>query len=310
MSGGSGSNVQRWEPLEELRPLLVPLANAGLELGGQPYVQYQGQQVANLNPIQLQSLGDMINFSATSTPDANAARALTLGILQGNYANPWTDVQTAPGSNPYLAENMYLDAMIGKTTGDIADAYKNATAPSTMAQFHKAGAFGGSAMAEQQARQEKTLADSIGAASNQLRFQDFNQRSGLAEQALQRGLTAQMSDIARGNQNWNQQMAMAASMIPQANQNMQMDAWRIQQMGQAGDYLNNYEQQLLNQARAAWDEAQNWPYKQFDVMTNAVMRALGGYGTNVSQSQQNNSPWGPAVGAGLIGAGLLGGKGG
>lgn len=69
-----------------------------------------------------------------------AQQSALTGIVNGQYsvnpsANPWLGQTTTVGSNPYEGQNPQLQSMINQANTNITNAYQNATAPSTAAQF-------------------------------------------------------------------------------------------------------------------------------------------------------------------------------
>src|SRR5512139_129205 len=126
--------------------------------------------------------------------------------------------------------------------------------------------------------------------------------------------TDTMGDIAQNMrfQNYdaerNRQM-QAAQLAPELAQAGRADTQML--MG-LGDIKRAYQQQLIDDAQGKWDEANNWPYSQYDWFANVLRGAgFGTYGTGASSTTQPNpnqsSGLANLIGGGMAGMGLLSG---
>jgi hypothetical protein len=70
-----------------------------------------------------------------------------------------------------------------------------------------------------------------------------------------------------------------------------------------GDIRRGYSQDILNQNYGNWLDAQQYPYKQLDVLGNALRASVGG-GSTITTSGPN--PYQASPAAGMLGGGLLG----
>jgi hypothetical protein len=171
MSGGSKTQTTTQQTVipDEVKPLL-----------SQYLSQAQGlsQQSPN-NQMMRSGAGDMLGQSQNAYGGIDAARQGLLGVTQ-----------QAPGQNPYL------DQTIGKAMGDITRNYQEAVAPSTDANFARAGAFGGSAWQQANERNQRGLGEALGNTANQMRYQDYGDTQARQMQAY--GLLPSVSAAGQG----------------------------------------------------------------------------------------------------------------
>ncbi|WP_354686690.1 hypothetical protein [Cupriavidus necator] len=283
--GGTQVSSTKVELPSYVEPYAQELMQRSGELSRQEIPQYQGQTYAGLNPYQSGAIQGVIDRGMAGSSLTDAAQNATQNIASGGG-------MYQSGQNPYMGENPYLDAMIAKQSGDIANAYATGTGAQTMAQFRNAGAFGGSAMAETQNMQNKTLADSIANASNQARMQNYQQSAQLAEN----GLNRDASNYWQGQAN----QLQAAGMAPQlANQ----DYTDLQAALNAGGMLQGDQQQQLNDAYNRWQNVVNAPYQQLDTLSSGI---TGATGKGISRTMIGNNPYASNTGAGILGGALTG----
>lgn len=76
--------------------------------------------------------------------------------------------------NPYSGQNPYLDQMIGNAQQDVTRAYQESVVPQTLSQFNSAGAYGGTAMQQAMAQDNRGLAEQLGRVSSNLRNADYD----------------------------------------------------------------------------------------------------------------------------------------
>lgn len=119
MSSGSATSTQTTgSPV--LEGILGGFGNAVNSAISQPYQQYQGPRVANLSPLQNQSLG---NYQGLINDPAWNQSANTYSDLQSGSMNP------------------YLQQVRDTTVADATNAYQHATA-GTRSAFNTPGNFG------------------------------------------------------------------------------------------------------------------------------------------------------------------------
>lgn len=283
MSGGGGKNqtvTQTQGPPEFVRPYWE--ANI---MGGQSLMQ---------RPLQLYGGGGPAGFS----PEQLAGQEMMIGrALRGNQLIPGAENEIGRNiGGEYLNSNPYIDANVNRALRGITDQYKTSTMPSTMAQFQRAGAFGGSAHQEALARQEQGLGQALGDTAAQMYGANYAQ-----ERQNQLGAMGMADRYA----NADYQDAMA--------------------LMQVGDARQRQTQAGLDYDRSQFDQAWNYPYQQMNFMQglisgspyqtstgpnpNYVSPAQGAIGGAASGAAMGSyfGPWGTAIGA--IGGGLLGSRG-
>jgi len=305
--GGSGSNVTEWKPLDELRPYHPAIVEQQAALSSRPYTPYEGERFADLNSVQQQGLQYMLDLTANSSPDVNAARNVTMNTLAGNYANPYAMAQTRVAQNEYLPmDNPYLRSAIQSGQSDLADSYLKATAPSRDAMFAMQRDFGGSAHQQRITDDQNQLLKGMQAVEQQYGLPAYMQSTQLAESAIDRGLQAQTGDINRATGAYEAERARQMSAIPQALANYQNELGAAKAMTSVGDVYQQQQQQMLNEAFNEFSRAQAYPQEQLDAMLNSLIRASGGFGTQTATQTQNTqiNPASALLGAGMLGYGL------
>lgn len=140
---------------------------------------------------------------AYTGPNAGAARARSLDTIQGAYLSP--------ESNPYLKAN--TDAELKA----IADAYQYATAPETMGQFARAGAYGGSAHQQTMKMKQFDLGRTLTDAANRAYGENFARERVAQQDAIdrERGYAETAREGERGRQ-YNAQDSMLSRALQAA----------------------------------------------------------------------------------------------
>lgn len=260
------------------------LSNAQ-DLSGKGLSPYGGQTVANMSPMQAQGLQMLSDYATQGTPERGATGRAVMRATAGEM-NPY-----AAQANPYMGENPYLSKMIDTSNAKIADQYGRVTAPGLNASMARAGAFGGSQWQQEQKSNQDQLLGALGANTNSLLSQNYNQSANLAEMGLNRGMSGWQSGI--GN-------ALAGGQLGLGQQ--QVDQGAIQAMIAGGAIPQQYQQQLLDAAGKYYGAQQQAPFTLSDFLGSALSRASGTGGTNTYTGNSGGaSPWTTA--AGLAGAG-------
>lgn len=171
-----------------------------------------------------------------------------------------------PQSNPYLQQTYDLAA------NRMTDAYSRGTAAQTDANFARAGAFGGSAWNERQQANEQSLGDSLAMLGNQI-FGNNYQR----ERQNQLG----MSQFA-----------------PNFGAQDYRDAEALLNIGGMQQGLG---QQYLTDDYSRFQQAQQYPYQQFQTFGQMFNPALGSQST---QTSPGVSPINGLLGGALGGLGM------
>lgn len=306
-SGGGGSQTvnQIRELPDFAKPYAQSLLNTGMQAINQPVQDYQGQRIAGMSSPQQQGLQNIVNRATYGAPDEMAARGQATDTLSGAYlsSNPAIQAPTYVGTNPYAGANSYLDSLISKNAGDMANAYRTGIAAQTDAAASRDRSYGGSAYQDQVQRNQATLAKSLGDMALQSRFQDYTAQQGLAENALNRSVQAQQSDKALMDQAYQGERNRQLQAINSGLQGSQADYTNAQQMIGAGDAQRSYQQSLLDQMYQDYLTQVNKPFESIDRAGNLLGLAIGNTG---SQTVRTAAPTQISPLAGFLGGGALG----
>lgn len=309
-SGGSGSNVTEWKPLEELRPYHQQIVSEAANLAAQPYESYPYDRVANMNSTQLEGLQYAADLAKSGSPGTAAAQNMTLNTLTGGYKNPYATGTTAVGQNDFMGiNNPYLRGMISSGQQSLADQYRYAVAPSTNAMYAMGNAYGGSAHLEQQKMQQDQLLKAMSGIESQYGNEAYNQSANLAESAINRGVQAQQADRASASNAWDAERARQMASVGNALSLYQNDLGAAKTLTGVGDALQQQQQLVYDDLANEWARSQAYPQSQLDSFLNTLIRASGGFGTNTSTTNANTSlnPASALLGGGLMAYGLSGG---
>jgi hypothetical protein len=309
MAADNPTSVQQYQT--GFAPEIAPYGEALLGQGAfytnpatNPYMQYQGSQVAGFTPMQQQSYDAASQMqSAPQLGDATAmAGTAGLNALNTNYTyNPYqTQSFTSPGmAQTYM--NPYLDVQNAATyrQNAIANAQNNAQATT-------AGAFGGGRQAIMNAQNQNTLQSQLAKnqfdAYNQAQGQ-FNIEQGQAQNAAQ--LNAQQGQFGAniGLQGLNTALQGANTLgtlgTNQYNQNLGVIGLQNQLGGQQQQQVQN----AMNVDYNNFQNQQNYPYQQMNFMSNLI-RGLPMTQQAVSMYQAPPSTLSQVAGLGLGVAGL------
>jgi hypothetical protein len=277
-------------------------AQRGEQFGNLPYNPYPYSQVADFNPYQYAGF-DLGAYNALNNPLPGQAQQALSGQLTGqnDQMNPYTGAQTQVGTNPYSGSNPYLEGVIGNTLGDMSRQFNLNVAPTEAANALHSGSFGNSGLAERQDQNRYDLAKAQGQVAGNLRFQDYTGQQGLAENAINRNMGAQQTDLARNSglmeSMYGRNQAGLFNALGQANNVYGLG----QQPGQAlqgiGSTMQQQGQNVLNAQYGQFQEAQQWPFKTYQAM-------LAPFGQNIGSTQTSNQSGSPV--AGMMGGAMLG----
>lgn len=136
----------------------------------------------------------------------------------------------------------------------------------------------------------------------------FNKPGAFGSTAHQGVMAKQLGDISNNAymQNYNQERGNQLNVMSQAPGMAASDYNDMDRLMGSGDAQRAAEQERLSGQYGAWQQAQQYPYQQLDVMGNAIMTTMGA-GGKTTMYGNGSSGAGQAVGAGLAGLGLLGG---
>lgn len=226
--GGGGSSTTMPTIPNELKPLANRYAGLAIDYSNKPFQGFEGQRFADLNPYQNQAL-DMVQQRATqgSQTVSNAEGALNQ-FIQGGQTNP------------------YLDQMVQKAQGSVADQWNLMTKPQMESAMVRSGSFGNEGLMRMQQQQQKAAAQ-------------------------------QMSDIATsmyGNayETDKGRQMQAVGMAPTFGQQAYQDAG---QLLNAGNIQQNQQQQGLDFAFDQFQAQQDYPIKQLQAMSGVLGQNTG-----------------------------------
>lgn len=264
--GGSSSGDQTTTTQQQLPDFLQQYApsyaQAGWNLFNQPYQAYPNETVAPFAQDQ-ESAMDMVRQQATGqqNPLYGASQQQTMDTINGNYLNPQT--------NPYLQQTYDLAA------DRMTDAFSRGTAAQTDAAFAQQGAFGGSAWNEKQQANATSLGDSLA------------------------GLGANIFGGNYANERNRQQAA--SQFAPNLAGNMSAQGYKdADALLNVGGMQQNLGQQYLTDDASRFQQAQQYPYTQFQTFGSM-------FNPNLGQQTQQTAP-GVSTANGLLG-GAMGGLG-
>lgn len=302
-SGGSGSNVTEWKPLEELRPYHQQVVEQAAKLSSEPYSPYPYNRVADMNSTQLQGLQYAADLAKSGSPTTAAAGNMTLNTLTGGYQNPYATSQTAVGQNDFMGiNNPYLRSLINSGQEDLAENYRYAVAPNTNAMYAMGNAYGGTAHLQQQQMQQDQLLKAMQGIESEYGNMAYQQSAGLAENAINRGVQAQQADRASASGAWDAERARQMQSVGNALGLYQNDLNAAKTLTGVGDALQQQQQTVYDDLANEWARSQAYPQQQLDSFLNTLIRASGGFGTN-TQTTNTSTRIDPA--AALLGGGMM-----
>jgi hypothetical protein len=293
---------------------LLGQAQALTDVEYNPYMQYQGERVAQFSPLQQQSYQNAALMQ--SQPQLQDATALAgqagLGALNTQYTfNPY-QTQQFTGANVQQYMSPYMDTVVARQQAD-AQRQAQIAGQTQQAQAARSGAFGGSGdylmrsqaagnlarqkgdiaatglqNAFQNAQQQFNQSQAQNLAGNQLNAQQQQFGAGLGLQGLQTAMTGANTLGQLGQQQYQQNMGI----------NALQNQYGLQQQAQVqkdidtkyGDYLN----------------AQNYPYKQLGFMSDIIRGVpLSATGSTVYQAPPSTAQNIASLGLGAAGVSKL-----
>lgn len=302
---------------------LLGQAAALTDTGMNPYMQYQGERIAQFSPLQNQSYENMALMQ--SQPQLQDATALAgqagLGALNTQYTFDPSNFNKAFGAattrdakgnvTGNTMMNPYMDNVVARQQQD-ASRQAAIAGQAQQAQAARSGAFGGSGdylmrgqAAGNLARQKGDIqAQGLNNAYNQA-MQQYNNQYQQNAQQQQYGAGLGLQGLQVANQSA-QNLGTLGGLQYQQNMgiNQMQNQYGLQQQAQVQQDLNNKYQDYLN--------SQNFPYKQMGFMSDMIRGLPLG-----QQSTQTMYPQAPppsaiqsigAAGMGLYGASKLFGK--
>jgi hypothetical protein len=261
-SDSGGTQTQKTELPNYLKPYGDPYAKTGAELASMPYQPYPYQRVAPFTQDQLYGMDMARQQAGYYSPLWSQAQNQLSNTLGGQYMDP--------ASNPYLQQTYDIAA------NRMADAYSRGTGATTNAIFGKSGSFGGSAHQEVTEGNNRAFGDSLGGLANQLFGGNYQ-----AERARQLGAMQYAPQFAGQQQNYG--------------------LTNINALLGIGQMMQGQGQQYMDADYAQFQDAMNYPYRQFDTFRSLFNTNLGG---TQSTTFPGISPLQGAASGGLLGLAL------
>lgn len=279
-----------------------------------PYMQYQGERVAQFSPLQNQSYQNAaLMQSQPQLQDATALAGMAgLGALNTQYTfNPADFGKAFSGATTRDAQgNVTGNAMMSPYMQNVVDiqqreAQRQADIAGTnqQAQATKAGAFGGGRDAIMRAEAARNLALQKGDIqatglqnAYQQAMQQYNTQNQLNAQQQQFGAGLGLQGLQAANQSA-QGLGTLGNLQYQQNMgiNQLQNQYGLQQQAQIQKDIDTKYQDFLNY--------QNYPYKQLSFMSDIVRGApLTQTGSSIYQAPPSNIQ--NLTSLGLAGAGI------
>ncbi len=315
-----GTTTTKTELPDWAQPYAKQLLERGAALSNQEVPQYNGQLVAGMNGTQTGAISGLTGAAANQAGTATAASNIAQQLAGGSAyqtSNPFTgNVTASTAANSYAdpANNPYLASTVAASNKQITDAYQNTTAPTALAQFRNAGAFGGSAQAQVTGQNEQNLATALSNNTAGMYNSAYNTAANVASQnAAQQnqvnlanqsvGTAANQASNAQNSSNYyNWLNAQQAALTGASNaNNASSNLYGNQYAGGAAQQANSQSQ--LDAAYQQWWNKVNAPYAQLSTLSSALSGALGN-GTGTSVTSQSGCSGGLL--ASLLGAGTAG----
>jgi hypothetical protein len=295
-SGGGGGSAEKQTTIVDLPEWAKPYAKESLgkaaALTSSPYQTYGGERTAQFSPLQKQAFDAAAQQKVADQIGAGSGLAGTAGLagLTGGYQPGQFGSQMGQYMSPYMDAVVQRQMESAQRQADIAGTQRGA-------QAVRAGAFGGSRQAVENAEAARALASQKGEIQAQGlqsaydRATDmYGREQALAEQSRQAGLSTALGAAGQlgqlGQQQFGQQMGIT-------DLQQQLGG---QQRAATQDILSTQYQDFLNQQRA--------PFDQLSFMSSIIRGTPMGQTT--TQYQPPASPTSQLLGLGIAGAGAYG----
>lgn len=233
--GGGGTSVSMPAIPDELKPLANQYTQTALKYANTPYQAYGGQRYADLNQNQNSALQMIQNRAQNGSATMNNAEGALNQFIQGGNTNP------------------YLDRMVSKAQGSVAENYNLMTKPQMESAMVNSGSFGNSGLQQMQANQQKQAAQQMS------------------------DISTQMYGNAYGTDQANRMQAIGMS--PTFGNAAYQDA---SQLLNAGNTQQNQAQNNLDFAYQQFQNQQDYPVKQLGTMSGVIGQNMGQTTTQTS----------------------------
>lgn len=228
--GNSGGTSQTTQSIpDELKPLASAYTSKAINLGNQGFTPYGGQRFADLNGTQTSAIDKISNRAMNGNATMNQAEGALQGVLAGGQTNP------------------YLDSLVSKAQGSVADNFNTMVKPQTETAMARSGSFGNAGLTETMQNQQKA--------------------AGTQMADIATGMYGAAYDGDRARQ------LQGLSLAPTFGNQAYTDA---DQMLKAGQIKQDQAQQGMDFNFSQFQEQQNLPYKQLSAMSGVFGSGLGG----------------------------------
>ncbi len=217
--------------------------------------------------------------------------------LYDNYSPQYFQGSTVAPLDPLQSQAIALEAQRGLSGSPVGNAAQQS------AQNFLDGSYLGAGNPYFQSMANSVLANVVPGLEAQFNQGNSLNNPGMAY-AVSQGATDALGNIAY--QNYSDQLSNQLKALALAPQTAGLDFQDIAALGDAGSQLQNQAQQQLNDQIARFNFQQQLPYEQLNNYANLVQ---GGYGSTSTLTQPYFANQGSGLGAGLLGAGILGGSG-
>ncbi len=265
--GGGGDStqttVQKMDP--EVREKWLEMYGKADELAGEEYSPYQGENLAQFDPLQLQGFDRYEN--AVGTGYDTLGRALSTANTSAGYTPDTVNTRTMGSTfEDYL--NPYTGEVIDTTMQDM-ERQRQMAMGDIAGSAQAANAFGGSRHGIAEAETNRGFADEMGQISAQLRDQGFNtaMQGFMGDSALM-----QQGDLANqaAGLDANQQAQSASSLLSALSGQERDQAFGDAQMlSDVGSEKRAMAQSELDLEYAKFLEEQQHPLRQLEIVQGA-----------------------------------------
>lgn len=213
---------------EELKPLAALYTKQAEGIAETPYQNYTGQRFADLNTTQNLGIGMVQDRALNGSQTMGNAENSLNQFIQGGQTNP------------------YLDQMVAKAQGSVADQFNLMTKPQTEAAMRNSGSFGNSGLTQMMQQQQKGAAQQMSDISTQMYGQAYGQDQSNKMQAI--------------------------GMAPTFGNAAYQDAG---QLLNAGNIQQQQAQNPLDFGFQQYQEASNYPFKQLQATGGVIGQGMG-----------------------------------
>lgn len=234
--GGGGSSTTTQNIPTELKPLATKYANDAINLSNQQYNPYGGQRYADMNSTQNAGIDAITQRALGGSQTINNAESALNQNITGGQTNP------------------YLDSLVSKAQGSVADQFNNMTKPQTETAMANSGSFGNAGLNQLMQNQQKAAGQQMGDIA-----------SSMYGQAYETDKNRQMQSIGMAQGFGNQAYQDAGQLI------------------NAGNLQQDQAQQGLDFNYSQFQDQQNDPYKKLAAMSG-VFGSMPGQSSTTTQS--------------------------